>query len=70
MFCLESLEAIFDQSSPATPVVFTLSPGSDPTADLMKLCERIGTGIQFRYLSLGQGQEQVWSIILFYNLHF
>lgn len=35
-----SLDNIFDQSSPTTPVVFILSPGSDPTAELMKLGDR------------------------------
>lgn len=35
-----SLDAIFEQSSPLMPVVFILSPGSDPTSDLMKLSER------------------------------
>lgn len=35
-----SLDAIFEQSSPLMPVVFILSPGSDPTSDLMKLAER------------------------------
>ncbi|KAG8306674.1 Dynein heavy chain 10, axonemal [Homalodisca vitripennis] len=54
-----SLDSIFDQSSPTTPVVFILSPGSDPTSDLMKLADRQGAGgTQFKYLSLGQGQEK------------
>lgn len=35
-----SLDSIYDQSSPTTPVVFILSPGSDPTAELMKLGDR------------------------------
>lgn len=35
-----SLDNIFEQSSPVTPVVFILSPGSDPTAELMKLGDR------------------------------
>ncbi|CAH1099407.1 unnamed protein product, partial [Psylliodes chrysocephalus] len=53
-----SLDNIFDQSSPTTPVVFILSPGSDPTAELMKLGDRCGFGGgRFRFLSLGQGQE-------------
>lgn len=54
------MDAIFEQSSPTTPVVFILSPGSDPTADLMEQANRQGAGgTQFRYLSLGQGQEKV-----------
>ncbi|CAH2003821.1 unnamed protein product, partial [Acanthoscelides obtectus] len=53
-----SLDSIFEQSSPMTPVVFILSPGSDPTAELMKLGDRCGFGAgKFKYLSLGQGQE-------------
>ncbi|XP_050294970.1 dynein axonemal heavy chain 10 [Anthonomus grandis grandis] len=53
-----SMDNIFEQCSPMTPVVFILSPGSDPTAELMKLADRCGFGGgKFRYLSLGQGQE-------------
>lgn len=53
-----SYDSIFDQSTPFMPVVFILSPGSDPTSDLMKLADRCGMGGgKFRYLSLGQGQE-------------
>jgi dynein heavy chain len=53
-----SFDGIFEQSSPMTPVIFVLSPGSDPTAELMKLADRSGFGGgKFRYLSLGQGQE-------------
>lgn len=55
-----SLDGIFEQTTPFTPVVFILSPGSDPTADLMKLADRCGFGGgKFKYLSLGQGQEGV-----------
>ncbi|PZC71734.1 hypothetical protein B5X24_HaOG212562 [Helicoverpa armigera] len=55
-----SLDMIFEQTTPFTPVVFILSPGSDPTADLMKLADRCGFGGgKFKYLSLGQGQEAV-----------
>lgn len=53
-----SFDNILDQSAPSIPVVFILSPGSDPTADLMKLADRCGFGGgKFKYLSLGQGQE-------------
>ncbi|XP_072375297.1 dynein axonemal heavy chain 10-like, partial [Diabrotica undecimpunctata] len=54
-----SLDSIYDQSSPLMPVLFILSPGSDPTVELMKLGDRCGFGGgKFRYLSLGQGQEE------------
>ena len=33
-------DAIFEQSTPTIPVIFVLSPGSDPTNDLQKLVER------------------------------
>lgn len=50
------------------PVIFVLSPGSDPTSELMKLADRLGTGgARFKCLSLGQGQEPV-SIRTFENL--
>ncbi|KAJ0174233.1 hypothetical protein K1T71_010379 [Dendrolimus kikuchii] len=53
-----SLDMIVEQTTPFSPVVFILSPGSDPTADLMKLADRCGFGGgKFKYLSLGQGQE-------------
>ncbi|XP_076380407.1 dynein heavy chain at 89D [Megalopta genalis] len=53
-----SFEMIFEQSTPTMPVVFILSPGSDPTSELMKLADGYGCGGgKFKYLSLGQGQE-------------
>ncbi|KFO71450.1 Dynein heavy chain 10, axonemal, partial [Cuculus canorus] len=55
-----SFEAIFEQSSPYLPVVFILSPGSDPVSDLMKLAERTGFGEdRLKFLAMGQGQEQI-----------
>uniref|UniRef100_A0A8B9BUE2 Dynein axonemal heavy chain 10 n=1 Tax=Anser brachyrhynchus TaxID=132585 RepID=A0A8B9BUE2_9AVES len=55
-----SFEAIFEQSSPYSPVVFILSPGSDPISDLMKLAERTGFGgDRLKFLAMGQGQEKI-----------
>ncbi|XP_021268215.1 dynein heavy chain 10, axonemal isoform X2 [Numida meleagris] len=55
-----SFEAIFEQSSPSSPVVFILSPGCDPISDLMKLAERTGFGgDRFKFLAMGQGQEKI-----------
>lgn len=55
-----SFDAIYEQTLSTIPVVFVLSPGSDPTSDLMKLAERCGAGEgKFRHISLGQGQEPV-----------
>ncbi|XP_020287480.1 dynein heavy chain 10, axonemal isoform X2 [Pseudomyrmex gracilis] len=55
-----NFDMIFEESTPTMPVVFILSPGSDPTAELMKLADRYGWGGgKFRCLSLGQGQATV-----------
>ena len=54
------LDDIYDQSTSTMPVVFVLSPGSDPTSELIKLAERRKFGGEkFRFLSLGQGQDKV-----------
>eukprot|EP00069_Balaena_mysticetus_P013367 bmy_01484T0 len=55
-----SFEAIFEQSTPNWPIVFILSPGSDPASDLMKLAEHSGFGgNRLKFLAMGQGQEKV-----------
>uniref|UniRef100_A0A8C9J6D4 Dynein axonemal heavy chain 10 n=1 Tax=Panthera tigris altaica TaxID=74533 RepID=A0A8C9J6D4_PANTA len=55
-----SFEAIFEQSTPTSPIVFILSPGSDPAGDLMKLAERSGFGgNRLKFLAMGQGQEKL-----------
>ena len=55
-----SFEAIFEQSNPYSPIIFILSPGSDPASDLMKLAERSGFGgNKLKFLAMGQGQEKV-----------
>ncbi|XP_077015711.1 dynein axonemal heavy chain 10 isoform X3 [Tamandua tetradactyla] len=55
-----SFETIFEQSTPTSPIVFILSPGSDPASDLMKLAERSGFGgNRLKFLAMGQGQEKV-----------
>nr|XP_057927697.1 dynein axonemal heavy chain 10-like isoform X1 [Doryrhamphus excisus] len=54
-----SFNAIYEQSTQFSPIVFILSPGSDPGSDLMKLAERTGFGGKFKFLAMGQGQEKV-----------
>lgn len=52
-------ETIFNQSSPTQPVVFILSPGADPMAELSKLAAvKIGMN-KFKYVALGQGQGPI-----------
>ncbi|EDO35852.1 predicted protein [Nematostella vectensis] len=55
-----SFESILEQSTPFSPVIFILSPGSDPASDLMKLAERSGFGgNKLKFLAMGQGQEKL-----------
>lgn len=55
-----SFDAILQQSTPLSPVVFILSPGSDPVSDLMKLAERTDfKADRLKFLAMGQGQEEV-----------
>ncbi|KAF5404253.1 Dynein axonemal heavy chain 10 [Paragonimus heterotremus] len=54
-----SFTSIYEQSSPSTPIVFILSPGSDPTSDLVKFAERRSFDQNnIKFLSMGQGQEK------------
>lgn len=56
-------DGIYSQTKSTIPGLFILSPGSDPTLDLMKLGNRYEiSSDKFKFLSLGQGQEQVNSI--------
>ena len=62
-------DSIFEQSASQIPVIFILSPGSDPTNDIQKLAERKipnpppGTTNEevkpLRILAMGQNQEKV-----------
>uniref|UniRef100_U3K3Y5 Dynein-1, subspecies f n=1 Tax=Ficedula albicollis TaxID=59894 RepID=U3K3Y5_FICAL len=55
-----SFDAILQQSTPLSPVVFILSPGSDPVSDLMKLAERTDfKADRLKFLAMGQGQEEI-----------
>lgn len=55
-----SLESVYDQSSPYSPIVFILSPGADPAGELGKLADIKGYGgNRFKFLAMGQGQEKV-----------
>ena len=49
---------VLAQSTEKTPIVFILSPGADPQAEVQKLIEEVGIGMsKFYFLALGQGME-------------
>jgi len=49
---------ILQQSTEKTPIVFILSPGADPQAEVQRLIEEEGIGLgKFHFLALGRGME-------------
>uniref|UniRef100_A0A8C3CZ11 Dynein axonemal heavy chain 1 n=1 Tax=Cairina moschata TaxID=8855 RepID=A0A8C3CZ11_CAIMO len=50
------LSVVFRESSATTPLVFVLSPGTDPAADLYKFAEEMKFSKKLSAISLGQGQ--------------
>ena len=50
------LAICFKDSSPQAPLIFVLSSGADPMADLLKLAEEMRFTKKFEKVSLGQGQ--------------
>ncbi|XP_072203968.1 dynein axonemal heavy chain 1 [Excalfactoria chinensis] len=50
------LSIVFRESSATTPLVFVLSPGTDPAADLYKFAAEMRFSEKLSAISLGQGQ--------------
>ncbi|KAI5607103.1 dynein heavy chain 1, axonemal, partial [Silurus asotus] len=50
------LSAVFNESSVSTPLIFVLSPGTDPAADLYKFADVMKFSKKMSAISLGQGQ--------------
>ncbi|XP_024940673.1 dynein heavy chain 1, axonemal [Cephus cinctus] len=50
------LSVIFKESSPTMPLVFVLSTGTDPAAELYKFANRLKMAKKLSTISLGQGQ--------------
>lgn len=57
-----NLEACYNDSSSTTPLVFVLSPGSDPMSSLLRLAGEKNAKIQT--VSLGQGQGPVATAVM------
>lgn len=51
-----NLSEVYEESKSATPIIFVLSPGVDPTEQLKKLAEKEGQRIES--ISLGRGQSE------------
>ncbi|CAK9054035.1 Dynein axonemal heavy chain 2 (Axonemal beta dynein heavy chain 2) (Ciliary dynein heavy chain 2) [Durusdinium trenchii] len=51
------LEAIYDETSCLTPLLFVLTPGMDPTGQLRALA--VSRNVAWQTISLGQGQEPI-----------
>jgi dynein heavy chain len=50
------LEAVYQASSPNTPIIFVLSPGANPMEYILKLARTKGQEEKLHQISLGQGQ--------------
>ncbi|XP_048258404.1 dynein axonemal heavy chain 1-like isoform X3 [Haliotis rufescens] len=50
------LHHVYKDSSPTTPLIFVLSTGTDPAADLYKFAEEMRFAKKLSAISLGQGQ--------------
>jgi len=45
----------FKDASPFIPLIFVLSPGSDPVADFLRFAEEMNMSKKFESISLGRG---------------
>ncbi|XP_061640432.1 dynein axonemal heavy chain 1 isoform X2 [Phyllopteryx taeniolatus] len=50
------LSVVFKESSPSSPLIFVLSPGTDPASDLYKFADAMHFSKKMTAISLGQGQ--------------
>lgn len=53
-----NLQACFADSDNCTPLIFILSPGSDPIGSFMTYVEQSGMMSRFKTISLGSGQAK------------
>ena len=60
---------IYLQSSPLSPMVFILSPGADPQADIQKYSDNMNMTSKFKFVALGQGQGPIAEQLLEIGLY-
>jgi len=53
-----NLQQAFFDSNAFTPIIFVLSPGTDPIGDLIQLAEKMSSKQNLIFKSLGQGQAE------------
>lgn len=53
------LEGAATDSANSIPIIFVLSPGADPIADLISLAKGRGMDQRLKIISLGQGQGKI-----------
>jgi hypothetical protein len=63
-FQTANLNLVFKDSSPVIPLIFVLSTGTDPAADLYKFAEEMRFSKKLSAISLGQGQVGEYFLIL------
>ena len=56
------LSQVFKESSPTTSLIFVLSTGTDPAADLYKFAEQMRFSKKLGSISLGQGQVRLFGL--------
>ena len=55
-----TLRSIYEtESSPAEPILFIISPGSDPSSELQEFAETVVGRQSFHELAMGGGQNEV-----------
>ncbi|CAL6054637.1 Dynein_heavy chain [Hexamita inflata] len=50
---------IYNQSTRSTPVLFIITPGSDPLNEILRLATRKDFSQRFKFVALGQGQSPI-----------
>lgn len=53
---IAELSTIYKESSNSSPIIFILSPGTDPATELYKFSDKLKMGRKLYSISLGQGQ--------------